>query len=462
MGPTNLMIGGTGIARPSSRLSIPTLGEVARYSGGLGVTAMTPAEADVAARRSMGSVYGNMASRGQAILDRYGPGIDALAGGVRAIDSGSDADIAWATMDVALAAVALVPPVGTIVAAVGKILTGLIKWLVETYPAYQVQCTPSAVRRLCETYVARYGRSGTANMFATVLRDERRFWIGSTHTRAGSAGSWSWANNNENICKDYLPGVVGPRAFEGGPITDVRFCTYMDRGTEAERMARLEIACRPVRGYKPGVPAPWGSRSWLEWENENPARQQKRYDDMAAAVVAGQEIRDDLIANGDPRYVGWWGEQCAWYGFWIKLAGLPNESLIETLSKVAQSAPESLPDNVDPNTYIQLAPDTPGVVFWEDGLVGAYLRFFQWVPRLEKTYAVKALIDEYNDRVASGAIVRASRFAPTTTVIRDVSESRKAAMAAAESKPWTTGETVAAVGITGGLVAVATKLAGWW
>jgi len=380
--------------------------------GPLGTTALTPEEAAAQAHASLGQVYGNIAAKGQALLDRYGPGLNAIANDVQAIAGGDAESIVWATTDTALAAVALVAPVGTIIAAIGKVVFGLIKWLVATYPARQVVCAENAIRELCVAYKGIAGRTVAdydAGMMA-VLRDERRFWIGSTHNRSTTSSGWSWANNNENICKPYLPGVIGRQATEGGPIVDTRFCTYMDRGMEGDRLAALEIACRPVRTFKAGIGAPLGNTTWAQWEADPafPARQQRRDADMTAAVMAGQKIRDNhLLAHGDPKYVGRWGDLCAYYGFWIKLAGLPNESLIEILSKVAQQAPDSLPDGVDPNTYIKLSPDLPGVVCWNDGLVGAYMRFFSWVPPLQKTYAVKALIDEYASRHLGGG---SSRF----------------------------------------------------
>jgi len=455
MGPTNLLIGGPALVRPGRRLLPPTLDEVARYAWGLGVATMTPEEADAAARRSMGSVYGNLAARGETLLGRYGSGIEAIANGAKAIESGNAAEIVWATTDAVLAAVALVAPVGTIIAAIGKIVFGLARWLTEAYPAYQVICTTDAVSRVCSAY------SRSADPRMTVLRDERRFWIGSVHTRGSTSQSWRWANNNENICKPYLPGVTGRQEFEGGPIVDNRFCTYMNSGTLAQKLSYLDIACRPRRLYKPGLAAPLGNRNWREWESDTafPDRQRKRDDDRVAAVYAGAEIRDNhLIANGDPKFVNCSSDLCSYNGFLIKLSGLPNESLIEILSQVSQSAPDSLPDDVDPNTYIQLAPEQPGVIFWKDGLVEAYMLFFGWVSAGDKTLAVKALIDEYSDRVASGAISRRLLVAR----LPFVRETARGKPAASPSKPWTTGEKVVVAGGAAALVAVGTKLAGWW
>jgi hypothetical protein len=416
---------------------------------GLGVPSLSPAEAQAAGRAALGPVYANLEAKGEAILNRYGPGIEAVAKGVQAVDSGAVADVTWATVDVALAAAALVPPVGTIIAAVGKVLFGMARWLVETYPAAQVECMPFAIRRICYQYRDRY-LPGVAEPFRNILRDERRFWIGSVHTRPTSRSGWAWANNSENICKPYLPGVIGARAFEGGPIVDKRFCMYMDAGSEPERLSYLDIACRPRRLYKAGLASPLGTRNWAEWEADPafPERQRRRDADMTAAVLAGAEIRDRLIANGDPRYIGTWGELCAFYGFMIKLSGLPNESLIEILSRIAQSAPESLPDNVDPNTYIRLAPDQPGAVYWSDGLVEAYMRFWGFVDQQDKTYAAKALIDEYNDRTRSGAMKMGSRRSTPPPPVR-----------------WSTTKKVvvagAAVGVPIGTYFLGRAL-GWW
>lgn len=413
--------------------------------GGLGEP-LSPVDSASAA---LGLIRGNLGQRGQAILDRYGPGFDAVAAGARAADSGSTNDVVFRTIDAALAAVALIAPVGTIISAVGKVLFGLAEWLLHRYPAAQVECMPFAVRRICYQYRDAHLR-GVSEPFAAILRDERRFWIGSVHTRSTTRSGWGWANNTENISKPYLPGVVGARAFEGGPIVDKRFSMYMDSGSEAERLSQLEIACRPRRSFKAGVPAPLGTRNWEEWERDArfPDRQRRRDLDMTAAVTAGTEIRDRLVANGDPRYVGTWGDLCAFYGFMIKLSGLPNDSLIEILSQIAQSAPESLPDDVDPNTYIRLAPDGPGVVFWRDGLVEAYMKFWGWVDRADKTYAAKALIDEYGDRIASGKIRKVGGPPP-----------------AASASKWSTTKKVAVAGAVVG-VPVGTYFLGralrWW
>jgi len=459
---SDLLLGGMTPMRPGHLLSRPSTREVVRFNRrGLGTTTDERFAADTA---RVNEIVDNITSTGNLNSVNWMPVLDKAGAIARAADSDDDMALIYATEDAIATAAAYVPVVGSVVSILFSLISKLTRWIASAVPGLQ-WCGPSL-----PNYVAMnamnivHGLPGTTGDLAQqrIYRDDGMLFIGTLLTRRSGIYSWdispadfiSW--EDPPMWKHVTSDISG----------EVPFTMHLERTTSEERKKRLGIACRPRRRFTPPAPpAASGYRQWEDWLRDHP--------DQAgtdAAKAVGDMVVDLLFEHGDIQELafGWnstsLGDRCSTWGYLFSVKALPNETLMALIFWMATLPTTDSPEGAALNTLVSQLP-VPGVagsgMWWSDGLLWSCQDFIR-----KNTdgyvYHLHALLDEYNRRVASGAIVRPV----AAQLVARGRELVPAGLPAGKKAPaptgWSTGEKVAVGGVAVGAGALVTKLLGWW
>lgn len=460
---SNLILGGSNLLFPrlSLRDVVDDIGN--RHGHGLGDLGLTPAQRDARAAAQIMRVRNNLTDTFNAKLTEWGPAVDAIGAGVKAMSGGTPQEEAYAMADLALTGISMLGPVGAAIGTILRVVFQGLKWLISAYPARALSPGPDSSKYIARAYVARYfpGTLTTTDAAAAKLyRDEGRFWIGTMGVRAHGYLSWDFAKNNENY---YWEDHVTDRMPVGGFGADRNYWINIVSGTEAERLAKIELACRPRRMLPPDSP-PLGALSWYEFYHDpaNAAAMEIADGEAEAAIKLGSEIHAKLVRDGDPKYIAQYSD--ANYGYWgftFKWAGVPNATLINLLTWLFAKAPEEIAAGgvVAPSELVVLmaaAGDTRPAMYWEDGLTWVIKKYLDYATPY-RTYFAKALVVEYTRRREAGLI-----SLPRAGGGLDPSSQKSKKAPPGASKPWSTGEKVAAAGGAAAAVALVMKLLKMW
>ena len=434
-------------------------------SPALGSLGLTQAQRDERAAAQITRVRNNLTDTFNAKLTEWGPAVDAIGAGMKAMSSGTPQEEAYAMADLALSGISMLGPVGAAIGTILRMVFQGLKWLIAAYPARALSPGPDSSKYIARAYVSRYFPEQTFTTTdaaaAKLYRDEGRFWIGTMGVRTHGYLSWDFAKNNENY---YWEDYVTDRKPVGDFGVDRNYWINIVSGTEAERLAKIELACRPRRMLPPDSP-PMGALSWHEFYHDptNAAAMEIADGEAEAAIKLGSEIHAKLVRDGDPMYIAQYSD--ANYGYWgftFKWAGVPNATLINLLTWLFAKAPEELAAGsvVAPSelvVYMAAAGDTRPAMYWEDGLTWVIKKYLDYATPY-RTYFAKALVVEYTRRRDAG-LISLSTSAALPTLIARSSTVRKSGKPAGHSTGLSTGETVAiGAGVVGGAALLAWAL----